>query len=184
MTRTVTSPEAGITRDKTVNQTTSQENLVGELVQETLALTKRLFIQLQRRPSTLIAGMIQPLMWLILFGALFQNVPEGLFGGSENYAQFLGAGVIVFTGFSGALNAGLPFENIIIDPGIGFGKTVDDNLYIINHLDMLFAIKRPILIGTFSVFHCFCLCHLYCCPEFYSNGGDYWRWGIYGGWVA
>jgi len=64
------------------------------LVQETLALTRR-FIQLQRRPSTLIAGIIQPVMWLVLFGALFQNAPQGLFGNSQSYGQFLGAGVIV-----------------------------------------------------------------------------------------
>lgn len=90
---------------------------IGEFIQETLALTKRLFIQLQRRPSTLIAGIIQPLMWLILFGALFQNAPQGMFGESVNYAQFLGAGVIVFTAFSGALNAGLP---IMFDREFGF----------------------------------------------------------------
>ncbi|NJL87072.1 MAG: ABC transporter permease [Leptolyngbyaceae cyanobacterium SM1_1_3] len=89
----------------------------GEFVQETLALTQRLFIQLQRRPSTLIAGIIQPLMWLILFGALFQNIPEGLFGESQNYGQFLGAGIIVFTAFAGALNAGLP---VMFDREFGF----------------------------------------------------------------
>ena len=88
-----------------------------EFVQETLALTRRLFIQLQRRPSTLIAGVIQPLMWLILFGALFQNVPQGLFGESQNYGQFLGAGIIVFTAFGGALNAGLP---VMFDREFGF----------------------------------------------------------------
>jgi ABC-2 type transport system permease protein len=76
-----------------------------------------LFIQLQRRPSTLIAGIIQPLMWLILFGALFQNAPKGLFGETDNYAQFLGAGVIVFTAFAGALNAGLP---VMFDREFGF----------------------------------------------------------------
>ncbi len=90
---------------------------VGEFLQETLALTRRLFIQLQRRPSTLIAGVIQPLMWLILFGALFKNVPEGLFGASRDYGQFLCAGVIVFTVFSGALNAGLP---VMFDREFGF----------------------------------------------------------------
>jgi len=90
---------------------------VGEFVQETLALTKRLFIQLKRRPSTLIAGVIQPLMWLILFGALFQNAPKGLFGESLSYAQFLSAGVIVFTAFAGALNAGLP---VMFDREFGF----------------------------------------------------------------
>jgi len=65
---------------------------LGELVQETLALTRRLFIQLQR-PSTLIAGMsacyVAGFVW-----ALFQNAPQGLFG-SQSYGQFLGAGVIV-----------------------------------------------------------------------------------------
>lgn len=91
--------------------------LSAEFIQETLALTRRLFIQLQRRPSTLIAGVIQPLMWLILFGALFQNVPPGLFGNSPNYGQFLGAGVIVFTAFGGALNAGLP---VMFDREFGF----------------------------------------------------------------
>lgn len=88
-----------------------------DFTQETLALTKRLFIQLQRRPSTLAAGIIQPLMWLILFGALFQNVPQGLFGDSVNYGQFIGAGIIVFTAFGGALNAGLP---VMFDREFGF----------------------------------------------------------------
>jgi len=90
---------------------------LGEFIQETLALTKRLFIQLQRRPSTLIAGLIQPLMWLILFGALFQNAPQGLFGEGLSYGKFLGAGVIVFTAFAGALNAGLP---VMFDREFGF----------------------------------------------------------------
>lgn len=88
-----------------------------EFLQETLAMVRRLFIQLQRRPSTLIAGIIQPLMWLLLFGALFQNVPKGLFGESDNYGQFLGAGVLVFTAFGGALNAGLP---VMFDREFGF----------------------------------------------------------------
>lgn len=93
------------------------QNPVGDFVQETIALSRRLFIQLQRRPSTLIAGIIQPLMWLILFGALFQNAPQGLFGNQVSYGQFLGAGVIVFTAFGGALNAGLP---IMFDREFGF----------------------------------------------------------------
>jgi ABC-2 type transport system permease protein len=88
-----------------------------EFIQETLALTKRLFIQLQRRPTTLVAGIVQPLMWLVLFGALFKNVPQGMFGVSQSYGQFLCAGVIVFTAFSGALNAGLP---VMFDREFGF----------------------------------------------------------------
>ncbi|MEM8637914.1 MAG: ABC transporter permease [Cyanobacteria bacterium P01_G01_bin.54] len=94
-----------------------EDNLWAEFTQETLALTQRLFIQLQRRPTTLMAGIIQPLMWLILFGALFHNAPQGLFGGDVNYGQFLAPGVIVFTAFSGALNAGLP---VMFDREFGF----------------------------------------------------------------
>jgi ABC-2 type transport system permease protein len=88
-----------------------------DFIQETLALTKRLFIQLQRRPSTLVAGIIQPLMWLVLFGALFQNAPQGMMGNDLSYGQFLGAGLIVFTAFVGALNAGLP---VMFDREFGF----------------------------------------------------------------
>ena len=95
----------------------TDSNLFGEIVQETFALTRRLFIQLQRRPSSLIAGIIQPVMWLVLFGALFQNAPKGLFGSTSNYGQFLAAGVIVFTAFAGALNAGLP---VMFDREFGF----------------------------------------------------------------
>ncbi len=95
----------------------AESNLLAEFIQETSALTKRLFIQLQRRPSTLAAGVIQPLMWLVLFGALFQNAPQGIFGNSVSYGQFLGAGVIVFTAFAGALNAGLP---VMFDREFGF----------------------------------------------------------------
>ena len=85
--------------------------------QEIFALTRRLFIQLFRRPSTLVAGVLQPLIWLILFGALFSKAPDGLLPGGMEYGKFLGAGVIVFTAFSGALNAGLP---IMFDREFGF----------------------------------------------------------------
>ncbi|MDB9520138.1 ABC transporter permease [Roseofilum reptotaenium CS-1145] len=116
MPMTVTSPQSNLDLDISTLKQRSQFSFA-ELVQETLALTKRLFIQLQRRPATLVAGVIQPLMWLILFGALFQNAPEGFLGDRLNYGQFLGAGVIVFTAFSGALNAGLP---VMFDREFGF----------------------------------------------------------------
>jgi ABC-2 type transport system permease protein len=108
-------PESG--SFKVQPQTKPPSLISPEFVQETLALTRRLFIQLQRRPTTLIAGIVQPLMWLLLFGALFKNVPQGMFGVSQSYGQFLSAGVIVFTAFSGALNAGLP---VMFDREFGF----------------------------------------------------------------
>jgi len=88
-----------------------------DLAQETLALCRRLFLQLLRRPSTLVAGVLQPLIWLVLFGALFANAPAGLLPDGLSYGRFLGAGVIVFTAFSAALNAGLP---VMFDREFGF----------------------------------------------------------------
>jgi len=93
------------------------ENMTAEVRQEIGALLTRLFIQLRRRPATLVAGILQPLMWLLLFGALFQYAPAGLFGEQQSYLQFLTAGIIVFTAFSGALNAGLP---MMFDREFGF----------------------------------------------------------------
>ncbi len=47
-----------------------------------------------------------------------------------------------------ALEAGVSWENIIIDPGIGFGKTISQNLELIWRLDELKVLGRPILLGT------------------------------------
>jgi len=47
-----------------------------------------------------------------------------------------------------ALDAGVPWENIIIDPGIGFGKTLEQNLELVRRLDELKVLGRPILLGT------------------------------------
>ena len=47
-----------------------------------------------------------------------------------------------------ALDAGVAWENIIIDPGIGFGKTVEGNLELIRRLGELKVLGRPILLGT------------------------------------
>jgi dihydropteroate synthase len=43
---------------------------------------------------------------------------------------------------------GVGRDRIIIDPGIGFGKTLDQNLAIINHLDSFEGFDLPLMIGT------------------------------------
>jgi dihydropteroate synthase len=47
-----------------------------------------------------------------------------------------------------AASKGVPRESIIIDPGIGFGKTVEHNYEIIKKLEDLKSLDLPILIGT------------------------------------
>ena len=44
--------------------------------------------------------------------------------------------------------AGIPDEHILIDPGIGFGKTVEQNIELLNKLDTFKALGYPILLGT------------------------------------
>jgi dihydropteroate synthase len=47
-----------------------------------------------------------------------------------------------------ALDAGIESSNIILDPGIGFGKTAEQNLEIIKRLGEMRILGMPILIGT------------------------------------
>ena len=47
-----------------------------------------------------------------------------------------------------ALAAGIPWEHLIIDPGIGFGTTPEENLTLLRRLGELRALGRPILLGT------------------------------------
>jgi len=47
-----------------------------------------------------------------------------------------------------AVRAGVSEEQIIVDPGIGFGKTLDHNLEIMRRLGELRSLGRPILLGT------------------------------------
>ena len=47
-----------------------------------------------------------------------------------------------------AINAGINKKNIIIDPGIGFGKSVEHNFEIINNLDSFVDLGFPVLLGA------------------------------------
>jgi dihydropteroate synthase len=56
--------------------------------------------------------------------------------------EFLAARIAV------ALAAGIERERIVVDPGIGFGKTVAHNLELLDRLGELAVLGQPILIGT------------------------------------
>ncbi len=47
-----------------------------------------------------------------------------------------------------AVQAGVKPESILVDPGIGFGKTLEHNLALLNRLGELRSLGRPILLGT------------------------------------
>jgi dihydropteroate synthase len=47
-----------------------------------------------------------------------------------------------------AVDEGVREDRVWLDPGIGFGKTVDHNLELLRRLDEIVAIGRPVVIGT------------------------------------
>jgi len=47
-----------------------------------------------------------------------------------------------------ALNAGVKKEKIMVDPGIGFAKNLEQNLALMNHLELLHKWELPVLLGT------------------------------------
>lgn len=47
-----------------------------------------------------------------------------------------------------AKNAGIADDKIILDPGIGFAKSLEQNLVLTNHLEILHTLGYPILLGT------------------------------------
>lgn len=47
-----------------------------------------------------------------------------------------------------AVRAGIAEERILLDPGIGFGKTVEHNLALVRRLEEIVALGRPVVIGT------------------------------------
>jgi dihydropteroate synthase len=46
-----------------------------------------------------------------------------------------------------AVAHGVSEERICLDPGIGFGKTVEHNLEVVRRLDVLLSLGRPVLVG-------------------------------------
>ncbi len=47
-----------------------------------------------------------------------------------------------------ALDAGVPWDHLVVDPGFGFGKTPDHNLALLGDLAAIGLLGRPILLGT------------------------------------
>jgi ABC-2 type transport system permease protein len=66
-------------------------------LRQTLALTKRQLLALWRQPWFVAITLVQPIIWLLLFGAMFKRVVEipGFHGGS--YIEFLTPGIVIMS---------------------------------------------------------------------------------------
>ena len=68
---------------------------------------------------------------------------------SPYYDDVVGeVGAFLAERFSAALLAGVRSEAVLLDPGIGFGKTLEHNLLLLRNLDRLAALGRPLVLGT------------------------------------
>jgi dihydropteroate synthase len=47
-----------------------------------------------------------------------------------------------------AVGEGVPERRIMVDPGIGFGKTIEHNLELLRHLDAIASLGFPVVVGT------------------------------------
>jgi dihydropteroate synthase len=66
---------------------------------------------------------------------IYENIIDDIYG-------FLSGAV------NKALDSGINLDSIIIDPGFGFGKTLEDNYYILNFLDEFKSLHCPLLAGV------------------------------------
>ncbi len=102
-------------------------------VSDTFALTLRDLLRLVRQPWFIAVVLVQPVIWLLLFGALFESVTRipGFEGG--DYKQYLVPGVLVMTAFFSSGWNGMP--------------TIDDlNRGVVDRL-LVTPVKRMPLIG-------------------------------------
>jgi ABC-2 type transport system permease protein len=77
-------------------------------LRDTRHMTVRHLMTLWRQPWWIAVSLVQPVIWLLLFGALFKSVTDIPGFGSSNYIQFLAPGVVVMTAFFGAGWTGMP----------------------------------------------------------------------------
>ncbi len=80
---------------------------LGEGLGQTWFMTQRQFMGFVRQPAYLIVTLIQPVIWLYLFGALFHKVVELPGFGSGSYLDYLVPGVIVMSAVSSNMWAGM-----------------------------------------------------------------------------
>lgn len=79
------------------------------LVIQSALLTRRSLRTLSRQPAYLAFTLIQPMLWLLLFGQLFRRIAELPGFGGASYLDYLTPGVIVMTAMFSAAWAGTSF---------------------------------------------------------------------------
>jgi dihydropteroate synthase len=77
-----------------------------------------------------------------------RGIPKTMQAGPIEYKDLLGEiRTFLEEALQRAVDAGVEREQVIVDPGIGFGKTPEHNLTIMNRIGELSALGRPVLVG-------------------------------------
>jgi dihydropteroate synthase len=77
-----------------------------------------------------------------------RGVPKTMQAGPIEYRDLLGEiRTFLEQAVKKAVDAGVEGDQIIVDPGIGFGKTPEHNLTILNRIGELLSLGRPVLVG-------------------------------------
>lgn len=140
---------------------TSQKSKFTRHCQEIYALTHRLLIQTFRQPVLVIIGVIQPLLWLFLFGTLFQNAPTNLLLQNMRYSHFISPGIIVFSSFTSALFSGLP---LIFDREFGFLNRLLTTPMISRYCIMWSSSINILVTNIIQIICISCICYAYSYP--------------------
>jgi len=67
------------------------------VISDTLFMTQRHFRNLLRQPAWILISLVQPVVWLLLYGALFRRIVEIPGFGAGSYIDFLTPGIVVMT---------------------------------------------------------------------------------------
>jgi ABC-2 type transport system permease protein len=78
------------------------------LIRHTGYMTATHLLQLWRQPWWIAVTLVQPVIWLLLFGSLFEVVSDIPGFGTESYIEYLAPGIIVMTAFFSAGWGGMP----------------------------------------------------------------------------
>lgn len=77
------------------------------VVRDSWFMTQRQLRALLRQPAWIVVTLVQPVMWLLLFGALFKSIVNLPGFSSDSYADFLTPGIVVMTALFSAGWAGM-----------------------------------------------------------------------------
>ncbi|HEY8529405.1 MAG TPA: ABC transporter permease [Paenibacillaceae bacterium] len=134
-------------------------NSLQRLLFENVVLMKRWTCRLKRAKLTIITGLIQPVLWLVLFGQLFSRImqPETLEGVS--YIAFLTAGALVMTVYEASAVGGVELlfdretkflERLLAAPVSRFSLVANRFVYLIlfSCLQCLLMIATAALLGV------------------------------------